>query len=222
MSASTGFVFSKLPGASKEAVGYVRTFPSLSTLFARLNAREQRVVIGGAALSAASLVLILVILPFAGRWSAREQSIAAKRQQLARLIALVTTTTSVQQAVDSMRSGRSTRAGRIFRGPTSALAAAKLQELLRTYAEASRVDLADVDVGGEPATDSTGLTAIPVKLSADGDIYGLADLLWHIEHGEKLLIVDEMRLNTRSPTDDGRQRLSWTLNLRGPFVTSAE
>jgi hypothetical protein len=47
-------------------------------------------------------------------------------------------------------------------------------------------------------------------------------LLWHIEHGEKLLIVDEMRLNARAPRDDGTQQLSWTLRLRGPFVSESE
>lgn len=200
----------------------MRTFPSLSTLFARLNPRERRVVIGGAALAVASLVLVLGVLPFAARWSAREESIAGKRQQLERLTALIGSANSVQQAVDSMRSSRGARTARIFRAPTPALAAAKLQELLRTYAETSSVDLADVDVGGEPATDSTGLTAIPVRLSATSDIYGLADLLWHIEQGEKLLIVDEMRLNARSPREDGTQYLSWTLRLRGPFVSESE
>ena len=200
----------------------MRTFPSLSTLFARLNPREQRVVIGGAALAVASLVLVLAVLPFAARWSAREESIAAKRQQLERVTALIGSADSVQQAVDSMRFSRGGRTERIFRAPTPALAAAKLQELLRTYAEASTVDLADVDVGGEPATDTTGLTAIPVRLSAGSDIHGLADLLWHIEHGGKLLIVDEVRLNARSPRDDGTQHLSWTLRLRGPFVSESE
>lgn len=200
----------------------MRTFRSLSTLFARLNPRERRVVIGGAALAVASLVLVLGVLPFSARWSAREESIAGKRQQLERLTALIGSANSVQQAVDSMRSGRGARTARIFRAPTPALAAAKLQELLRTYAETSSVDLADVDVGGEPATDSTGLTAIPVRLSANSDIHGLADLLWHIEQGEKLLIVDEMRLNARSPRDDGTQSLSWTLRLRGPFVSESE
>jgi hypothetical protein len=200
----------------------VRTFPSPSTLFARLNRRERRVVIGGVALGVASLVLVLGVLPFAARWSAREESIAAKRQQLERLTALIRSANSVQQSVDSMRSARSARTERIFRGPTPALAAAKLQELLRTYAEESSVDLADVDVGGEPAADSTGLTAIPVRLSANSDIHGLADLLWHIENGGKLMIVDERRLNARSPRDDGTQHLSWTLRLRGPFVSESE
>jgi len=200
-------------------VRYVRTFPSPSALFARLEPRERRVVVGGAALSAASLLLVLAVLPLSERWSAREQSIAAKRQQLARLTALVGSANSVQRAVDSLRSARGSRTGRVLRGETPALAAAKLQELLREYAEASRVDLEDVDVGGDPATDSTGLAAIPVKLSADGDVHGLTELLWQIEHGEKLLIVDELRINARAPQDDGTQRLSWTLRLRGPFVT---
>lgn len=200
----------------------MRTFPSLYTLFERLNPREQRVVMGGAALSVASLVLVLGVSPFVSRWSAREESIAAKRQQLERLRTLVGSANLVRHSVDSMRSVRGANAGKVLRAPTSALAAAKLQDLLRTYAQASRVDLADVDVGGEPATDSAGLTAIPVRLSADGDIYGLTDLLWHIEHGEKLLIIDEMRLNGRSPRDDGTQPLSWNLRLRGPFVTGEE
>jgi Type II secretion system (T2SS), protein M subtype b len=197
----------------------VRTFPSPSELFARLDPRERRVVVGGAALSAASLIVVLAVLPFSSRWSAREESIAAKREQLARLTALVGNTDSVERAVDSLRSARGSTTGRVLRGETPALAAAKLQELLRDYAEASRVDLEDVDVGGDPATDSTGLAAIPVRLTADGDVNGLTELLWQIEHGEKLLIVDELRVISRSPASDGTQRLSWTLRLRGPFVT---
>lgn len=198
---------------------YLRTFPSPSALFARLDPRERRVVVGGAALSAASLLLVLAVLPFSGRWSTREQSIAAKRQQLARLTALVGSTGSVQRAVDSLRSARGFSTGRILRGETPALAAAKLQELLREYAEASRVDLEDVDVGGDPATDSTGLVAIPARLSAEGDVHGLTELLWQIENGEKLLIVDELRVIWRAPPNNDTQHLSWTMRLRGPFAT---
>jgi hypothetical protein len=125
----------------------------------------------------------------------------------------------VQRAVDSLRSARGSSTGRVLRGETPALAAAKLQELLRDYAEASRVDLEDVDVGGDPATDSTGLAAIPARLTADGDVHGLTELLWQIENGEKLLIVDELRVIWRSPPNNDTQHLSWTLRLRGPFVT---
>jgi len=197
----------------------VKTFPSPSALFARLDPRERRVVLGGAALSAASLILVLAVMPLSARWSAREDSIAAKRQQLGRLTALVGSTGSVQRSVDSLRAERASRTGRVLTGDTPSLAAATLQELLRDYAEASRVDLEDVDVGGAPATDSTGLTAIPARLSADGDVHGLTELLWQIEHGEKLLIVDELRVIARTPRGDGLQRLSWTIRLRGPFVT---
>ncbi|MDQ3674131.1 MAG: type II secretion system protein GspM [Gemmatimonadota bacterium] len=197
----------------------MRTFPSPSALLARLSPRERRVVLGGAALSAASLVLVLAVLPFSGRWSAREDAIAAKRQQLARLTAVVGSGSSVQRAVDSLRAERGSSTGRVVRGATPALAAAKLQELLRDYAEASKVDIGDVDVGGNPTTDSTGLAAIPVRLTADGDVNGLTELLWQIEHGEKLLIVDELRVISRLSRDDQIQRLSLTLRLRGPFMT---
>src|SRR5687767_14540711 len=95
MKASKVFVFSRPPDASIGAVRYVRTFPSPSELFARLEPRERRVVLGGAALSAASLVLVLGVLPLSSRWSAREESIAAKRQQLSRLTALVGSASSV-------------------------------------------------------------------------------------------------------------------------------
>ena len=185
-------------------------------------------VAAGAAVSALALLVVLVVLPLRDRWVEREAEIAAKREQLARLRGLVTSERAVREALAAQRRNRGPLSTRLLTGATPALAASELQLLIQRYANQSRVSLERVDVVGEPKPAEEGLPAIPVQLSAQGDIYGLVDLLYHLQHGEKLLIIDEIQVTsaqafgealeegTAMPTD--RNLLQWSVRLHGPYI----
>ncbi len=190
---------------------------SLSDSLRRISARERRVVFGGAIASAALLVLALIVLPFARRWTVRETSYAASRDQWARLAGLAAGTERLRQDRDAQRLAQSAEQARLVTGATPALAASGLQGLLQRYAEESAVQLDRVDVAGQPRADEGGLLAIPVQLQGQGDVYGLVDFLYRLQVGERLLVIEEMTVNAGAEAADGRQTLMWAIRLHGLY-----
>jgi type II secretory pathway component PulM len=204
----------------------MRALPSPFDSFRRLNPRERRVVLGGALVSAAALVVVGMVLPLAHRWSEREAAYAASRGQWVRLEALTTNTERLRSVLTEQRVALSGDVDQLVTGTTPALAASALQGLVQRYAEETAVQLDRVDAAGEPRPDKPGLVAIPVQLQARGDIYGLVDFLYRIEHGEKLLVVDELTLNggfdgVVAESATTVQTLSWTLRLHGLYAPDA-
>ncbi len=194
-------------------------FPSLSAWFRRLSLRERRVVAAGGLVSVVALLLAWVALPFARHWQDREAAIGAKQTQLARLRALTQSEAASQEALATRQRERGPLRQRLLTGATPALAAANLQALLQNYADQSRVTLDRVNLVAAPgAVGEGGLPAIPVQLSAQGDIHGLADLLARLQYGGKLLVIDELRVNAGgSGGDGGVELLSWSLRLHGAY-----
>jgi type II secretory pathway component PulM len=194
-------------------------FQSLSAWFRRLSLRERRVVAAGGLVSVVALLLAWVALPFAHRWQDREAAIGAKQSQLGRLRALTEGEAISRQALATRQRERGALRQRLLTGATPALAASSLQALLQDYADQSRVTLDRVDLVAEPGVVAEGgLPAIPVQLSAQGDIYGLADLLARLQYGGKLLVIDELRVNAgQADGDGGPEFLTWSVRLHGAY-----
>ena len=211
----------------------MRALPSLSDTLQRLNPRERRVVLGGAIVSVTALAVVLLVLPFARRWATREAAYSASREQWVRLQTLTAGTDRLRRALDERKLTHAADEARLVTGATAALAASVLQGLLQRYADESSVQLDRVDVAGQPRPDKPGLLAIPVQLQGQGDIYGLVDFLYRLEHGEKLLVLDEVVLNPGFGGgyagvyggayaggyggSSGRQYLAWSLRLHGLY-----
>ena len=205
----------------------MKTLPWLFDTLRRLNPRERRVVLGGALVSATALLIVLVGLPLAHHWAAREAAYTASRERWLRLATLVASTDRLRRALDERKVAHAADEARLVTGATPALAASALQGLLQRYADESSVQLNRVDVASQPRPDRPGLLAIPVQLQCQGDIYGLVDFLSRLEGGEKLLPLDELSLNagfamSLSPGFSPRhgkapQSFSWSLRLHGLY-----
>jgi hypothetical protein len=192
----------------------------LSTSWQRLSARERRIVLGGAAVSAAALALVLVVLPFMDRWTDREAAIGARREQLARLESLFRGEEAIRRSLERQQRAQAPLRARLVTGATPAIAASGLQELVQEYTDRSQVTLDRIDVVAEPKPGEEGLSEIPVQLSGQGDIYGLADLLSYLQDGEKLLMIDEVRVSAGAGVGDGGRAdlLTWSVRLHGPYL----
>jgi hypothetical protein len=192
-------------------------FRSLSTWFRHLNRRERRVVTAGAVVSVLALLTAWVALPFARRWQDREAAITAKQAQLGQLRSLIEGERGTRQSLTARQRDRASLRQRLLTGATPALAASNVQALLQGYADGSRVTLDRVDVVAEPGSaGGEGLPAIPVRLSGQGDIYGLADLLTRLQFGGKLLVVDELRVTGGAP-NYAPDLLSFSVKLHGAY-----
>jgi len=187
------------------------------------------VILGGASVSAAALVIVLGVLPFGRRWAAREDAYAASREQWVRLATLAASTDGLRRTLAEQQRAFAVDEARLVSGATPALAASSLQGLLQRYADESAVQLDRVDVAGQPRPDRPGLVAIPVQLQGQGDIYGLVDFLYRLERGEKLLVVDDLTLNAGvawMPSagfagGSRSQRLTWSVRLHGLYGAAA-
>jgi len=191
---------------------------SLSAWFRRLSRRERRVVTVGALVSVLALLGVGVVLPFVSRWQDREATIQAKQSQLAQLRTLVEAETATQQTLSARLRERTALRERLLTGATPALAASDLQALLQGYADGSRVSLTRVDLVAQPgAAGDESLPAIPVRLSAHGDIHGLAGLLSRLQYGEKLLVIDEFMVNVGDVAGDRPDLLTFSVRLHGAY-----
>jgi hypothetical protein len=112
--------------------------------------------------------------------------------------------------------------GLLATGSTPALAASNLQALVQRYAEESVVQLDRIFVAGEAKADSHGLMAIPVQLQGQGDIYGLVDFLFRLQHGEKLLVIDEMSVTAGLPHSERREFISWSITMHGLYAPAGK
>jgi hypothetical protein len=181
--------------------------------------------LGGALVSAAALGAVLIVVPCAQHWMAREAAFASSRDQWVRLEALTTNADRLREVVREQRRALSHDESQLVTGTTVGLAASTLQELVQRYAQESGVQLDRVDAAGEPSPERAGLVALPLQLQARGDIYGLVAFLSRVQQGEKLLVVDELTLNGGfdgvMTQESATQILSWTLRLHGLFAADA-
>jgi hypothetical protein len=196
----------------------MKRFPWLSDTYRRLSRREKTVVLGGAIVSVVALIAVYGVLPFAKRWVDREAEIAVKAEQLARLETLIEQRDAIQESLVRLRDERGRAGALLLEGETPAVAASRLLELLNRFAQESRVLLDRVDMAGEVEASGDSLVPIPAQVTARGDIYGLVDLLFYLQHGEKLLVIDDFRMNAaRTPGADG-QLVTWTIALHGYYA----
>jgi hypothetical protein len=196
----------------------MKRFPWLSDTYRRLSRREKTVVLGGALVSAVALVAVYGVLPFAARWMDREAELAVKAEQLARLETLIAQRDAIQQTLVRLRDERGRAGSLLLEGETPAVAASRLLELLNRFAEESRVLLDRVDMAGEVEASGDSLVPIPAQVTARGDIYGLVDLLFYLQHGEKLLVIDDFRMNAGRAPGTAGQLVTWTIALHGYYA----
>ncbi len=200
----------------------MRTSRWFSDAFGRLSARERRVVAGGAVAVAGIVLLTQLALPWLDRWSEREARIDAMSERVSRLEALAAGEAGLAAAVDDLAARRDTAARRLLAGPTPALAASGLQTLLNGYAERSGVDVVRIEPErAEPPADGERLGRIPIRLTARGDVYGLVDLLFYLQSGETMLVIDELSVGSGRSFGRSETLMNWTLRLHGLYAPDA-
>src|SRR5262249_12091912 len=121
------------------------SFQRLKPGLAGLKPREKRVVIGGAIVSAAALLIFGLLMPIADHWTSRESAYSASRTQWVKLTTLAASTDRLQHALDDQKMALAAEENRLIEGTTPALAASTLQGMLQQYASESAIQLQRVD-----------------------------------------------------------------------------
>jgi hypothetical protein len=182
-----------------------------------LEPRERRTITLAVAVLATAFVFAYGVVPFARRWSAREDLIATRAEQVARLTWLVEHESELRQAA-SERLARvgSTDRPRLLAGRSPALAASALQTLVQGYADESGVTVRELNVAGAPDSSAAGADAIPATISAIGDIWGVSNFLSRLQHGTTLIDIREIGVSP-NPALRG-ELLQLSLVLRAPYA----
>ncbi len=159
-----------------------------------LEPRERRTIAAGAGVIAVAAMVVLGILPAARRWSEREQLISATRERLARLESIAGRESGLVDAARAWDARLDEAGVRVVRARTVALAASGLQSLVRDYASSSVVSVTRLDAAGLPVVREGTAMALPATISAQGDIYGVADFLRRLQHGPWLLEITDLSI----------------------------
>lgn len=188
----------------------------LSVFGRSIEPRERRTIAIGAIIVAMTAVFMLIVLPLGRRWSARESMIAAVRAQLARVESVVGRESELAEATRALDVQLDAGATRVVRAGSLALAASAIQSMVRDYARASVVSVTRLDAAGAPlAIGGTGV-ALPATISAQGDIYGMADFLRRLQHGPWLVELTDLTI-APNPVLRGNL-LQVSIGLRAPIA----
>jgi len=188
----------------------------LSDTFHRRSRREQFVVVAGLVVIVMAATAVNVVSPLVRRWTAREEEIALRTDQLGRLRTLVAEEDVLRDAVAGLRAVAARNRRILLEGETPAVASSGLLQLLNRYAAQSQVVVERVDFAAT-ATESQndGIRPVPAYVTGRGDIYGLVDFLFYLQHGEKLLVIDEISVDSGRGALGDSADLTWTIGLHG-------
>lgn len=193
-----------------------RPSPLLSVFGRNIEPRERRTIAIGATVVAVTAVFVLGVLPFGRRWSARESMIAATRAQLARVESIAGRESELADATRALDAKLDAGAVRVVRAGSLALAASAIQSMVRDYGRGSVVSVTRLDAAGAPlAIGGTGV-ALPATISAQGDVYGIADFLRRLQHGPWLVELTDLTI-APNPVLRGNL-LQVSIGLRAPIA----
>lgn len=164
---------------------------------------------------AVTAVVVLVLVPLGRRWSEREALIAVTRNHLARVASIVGHEAELAESTRRVEARLDASGVRLVRARSLPLAAAAVQSMVRDYAGASVVTVTRLDAAGEAVAVGSGL-AIPATLSAQGDIYGIADFLRRLQHGPWLIEITDFSI-APNPVLRGNI-LQVSIGMRAPIV----
>lgn len=148
------------------------------------------------------------------RWSDREVEIAMKQEQLGRLRALMAHADAIRDTVMFVE-GRGASMPQLITARSAAAAGAEVQGLIQDLASQSDITVNSLDVAGDAETIGT-LSAVPVTISAIGDIHGVAAWLDRLQYGPRVVEIRELGITPNSALRGEMLQLSMT--LRAPFM----
>jgi hypothetical protein len=179
--------------------------------------RERRTIMIALAVLATAVLVVYGILPYARRWTAREDLIAMRAEQVARLRWLAANESSLQKA-SAARLAQNTGIARprLLSGRSAALAASALQTVVQDYADESGITVRELNVAGAPDSVSAGVESIPATVSAIGDIWSVTDFVSRLQHGSTLIDIREIGVSPNAALRGELLQLS--LVLRAPYA----
>jgi hypothetical protein len=135
-------------------------------------------------------------------WREWEQGERLAAQESSRRLEVARSAIDAHRSITAMRSTLTRRldslSGTYLRASSTAVAGAALATVIGDLGEESGVRITSAAVRADSATKAT-FTRIAVRISATGDVEGLADYLSSLESSEQLLAVRELSVAQTDP-----------------------
>ncbi len=162
-------------------------------LLEKLPPERQRLVwllAGGLALVLLYLVVVNPLLGLADSWS---QELAQQSQVLAKYQALVASRARIAEANRAIKAALTVTENQFLNGSNPAVAAADLQEIIKTLAKDRGVQLASTKI--LPTQEAGLYLEVPVQIQFSSSIDQVLDMIYYLEHHRKLLFIPEIDIN---------------------------
>jgi hypothetical protein len=165
----------------------------IAVRFTPKTAREQRAVgVAGAALGV-WLLINLAVRPYWINLSDMRESLARERGLAAREATLLAESRRFPARYAAIERTTLAEAPRLFPGPDALTASAALARYVGGQAAVNRV-MVQQSESRPPEDVGSGTVALRVDVRAVSDLHGVADLLYALEHGSKLVRVEHLVL----------------------------
>ena len=158
-------------------------------------------------------LLMIALVPQAREWRTRETRITAAQGQLQKLANIVQNQTALDSIIQQHERELERRPQRVLRARSRALAASALQSMVQEMAEASNVTVTRLDVAN-----SINSGDLPITLSANGDIFGLAELLRQFRAARYTVVIDKLQAQNNSALRGAPDVLQIALSLHAPVI----
>ncbi len=189
-----------------------------------LSARDRRALLLAASVLVPALFWALVAAPYLSAVERASDSMAAERELLRREVALLASAEQFPAALEEGAAQLLEVASRLFGGENPSVTSAALAQYLQTAARSARVLFTRLEPA--PAEEAgTGVIALPLRVQGETDLEGLLTLLHSLETGEKLVRVENLRIQglrtTTARAVDDSEVLSFEFTAAGFMLAEA-
>jgi len=190
----------------------------------KLSSRDRRALTIGAVVLVPALAWTLVVAPYLRSVEAASERLAAEREVLRREFELLAAADEYPAVLHEGAERLLRVAERLFGGENPAMAGAALAQYLQANGRESRVLLTRLEP--VPAQEAgVGLITLPLRVQGESDLQGLLTLLHSLESGEKLVRVDNLRiqgLRTALASGNGAEVLTFEFTAAGFMLVEPE
>lgn len=167
-------------------------------------------------LAGLGLVYAVLVAPVLASYDDTRQRLAEQRELLSRYLAVAGGREALEKRVQGLRE-RQAGSGAFLSGKTEALAAAALQDRVRSIMQRAGGDVRSIQ--NLPSEGKDGLTRIGLRVQVVATIRDVRDILHELETGRPLLFVEDLNLRGRlTRGEDNRPTVQDDLLVRMSLV----
>jgi Tfp pilus assembly protein PilO len=135
----------------------------------------------------------LIFAPFVASEKEIREELIAKEKLLNKYQGFLESKGQAQERLDALKGTLNSLEPRLFMGKTTSLAAAELQNLLKTLSNSNEIDVKSTKVLNTEKIER--YEKIPVQIIAESHVARLVDFLYAVENHNKILVIPELKLD---------------------------